>query len=317
MKYAYYPGCSGHGSSVEYETSTRAVCNALNMDLVEIEDWNCCGSTPAHSISHELSGALAARNLTQAAKTGADCVISPCPSCSSNLKMARWRMQKPAFKAEVDSLLDAPTPANAEGGADLLETYSVLQAIVENVGVDAVSRRMSYPLEGIKVVTYYGCLLSRPVEVANFDDPNDPVSLDNILKALGAEVLPFALKTECCGAAMGIPDVNIPGSLSGRILETAKAVGAEAVVTACPLCHMNLDLRQRQAARISGNKPFELPVFYYTQLMALAFGLPEDCIRLDKLAVNPKPLLDKIAARREARVQASLAEARKAAGVAS
>ena len=122
MKYAYYPGCSGHGTSVEYEVSTRAVCNALNMDLVEIEDWNCCGSTPAHSVSHELSAALSARNLMQAAKTGADCVISPCPSCSSNLKMARYRMQKPAFKAKVDELLDAPTPANADGGADLMET---------------------------------------------------------------------------------------------------------------------------------------------------------------------------------------------------
>ena len=316
MKYAYYPGCSGHGTSVEYEASTRAVCNALNMDLVEIEDWNCCGSTPAHSISHELSGALAARNLMQAAKTGADCVISPCPSCSSNLKMARYRMQKPEFKAEVDELLDAPTPANAEGGADLLETYSVLQAIVEHVGVENLASRVTYPLEGMKVVTYYGCLLSRPAHVAKFDDPENPVSLDNIMKALGAEVLPFALKTECCGAAMGIPDVNIPGSLSGRILDTAKAVGAEAVITACPLCHMNLDLRQRQAARISKKSFFGLPVFYYTQMIALAFGLPEDAMRLDKLAVNPHPLLDKIAERRRARVSAEL-DAMKAAGAAS
>ena len=316
MKYAYYPGCSGHGTSVEYEASTRAVCSALNMDIVEIEDWNCCGSTPAHSVSHELSGALAARNLTQAAKTGADCVISPCPSCSSNLKMARYRMQNPAFKARVDELLDAPTPANADGGADLMETYSVLQAIVEHVGVENISSRVTYPLEGIKVVTYYGCLLSRPAHVAKFDDPENPVSLDNIMKALGAEVLPFALKTECCGAAMGIPDVNIPGSLSGRILDTAKAVGAEAVITACPLCHMNLDLRQRQAARISRKSFFGLPVFYYTQMIALAFGLPKDAMRLDKLAVNPYPLLDKIAERRKARVSAEL-EAMKAAGAAS
>lgn len=317
MKYAYYPGCSGHGSSVEYEVSTRAVCDALKMDIVEIEDWNCCGSTPAHSISHELSGALSARNLLQAAKTGADCVITPCPSCSSNLKMAHWRMQKPAFKADVDSLLDEPTPANEQGGADLLETYSVLQVILENVGLEKIQSLVVKPLEGVKVVTYYGCLLSRPAHVAKFDDPNNPVSLDKILKALGAEVLPFALKTECCGAAMGIPDVNIPGSLSGRILETAKAVGAEAVVTACPLCHMNLDLRQRQAARVSKNRPFELPVFYFTQLLALAFGLPEESMRFDKLAVNPKPLLDKIAERRDARVMAALNEARKAAGVAS
>jgi heterodisulfide reductase subunit B len=183
--------------------------------------------------------------------------------------------------------------------------------------MDAISQRVAYPLEGIKVVTYYGCLLSRPAHVAKFDDPNNPVSLDNILKALGAEVIPFALKTECCGAAMGIPNVDVPGSLSGRILETAKALGADAVVTACPLCHMNLDLRQRQAARITKNKPFELPVFYFTQLLALAFGLPEESMRFDKLAVNPKPLLDTIAERREARVVAAMNDARKAAGVAS
>ncbi len=313
MKYAYYPGCSGHGTSVEYEASTRAVCQALNMDIVEIEDWNCCGSTPAHSVSHELSAALAARNLLQAAKTGADCVISPCPSCSSNLKTALWRMQNPEFKARTDELLDAPTPANADGGADLLETYSVLQAIVENVGVEHIAQRVTYPLEGLKVVTYYGCLLSRPVHVARFDDPENPVSLDNVMKALGAEVLPFALKTECCGAAMGIPDVNIPGSLSGRILDTARAMGAEAVITACPLCHMNLDLRQRQAARISKKPFFGLPVFYYTQMIAYAFGLSKETMRLDKLAVNPHPLLDKIAARREAR----MAKALKNAGAAS
>ncbi|MBQ8173216.1 MAG: heterodisulfide reductase subunit B, partial [Mailhella sp.] len=216
--------------------------------------------------------------------------------CSSNLKMARWRMQKPEFKADVDSLLDAPTPANEEGGADLMETYSVLQAIVENEGIEKIASRITYPLKGMKVVAYYGCLLSRPAHVAKFDDPENPQSLDNIMKALGAEVLPFAFKTECCGAAMGIPDVNIPGTLSGRILDAARAAGADAVVTACPLCHMNLDLRQRQAARITNTAPFGLPVFYYTQLIALAFGLPAECVRLDKLAVDPKPLLDKILA---------------------
>ena len=316
MKYAYYPGCSGHGTSVEYEASTRAVCNALNMDLVEIEDWNCCGSTPAHSVSHELSGALAARNLLQAAKTGADCVISPCPSCSSNLKMAATACRIPPSRRRWTNCSTPPPRPTPTAAPISWKPIPCFRPSSRTWAWKNIASRVTYPLEGIKVVTYYGCLLSRPAHVAKFDDPENPVSLDNIMKALGAEVLPFALKTECCGAAMGIPDVNIPGSLSGRILDTAKAVGAEAVVTACPLCHMNLDLRQRQAARISKKSFFGLPVFYYTQLIALAFGLPKNAMRLDKLAVNPYPLLDKIAERRKARVSAEL-EAMKAAGAAS
>lgn len=317
MRFAYYPGCSGHGSSVEYEASTQAVCKALGMELVEVPDWNCCGSTPAHSVSHELSAALAARNLMQAEKTGCDCMLTPCPSCSSNLKMGRHRMQDPDFKAEVDELLDNPTPEAENGGAALMETYSVLQAITENIGAETIGARVLRPLEGVKVVCYYGCLLSRPAEVAKFDDPENPMALDNIMKALGAEVLPFSMKTECCGAAMGIPDVNIPGKLSGRILDAAKAAGAQAVVTACPLCHMNLELRQRQAARITGKDFFGLPVFYYTQLMAYAFGLPTEAMRFDKLTVNPAPLLDMIAARRDERMAELIENNRKSAGAAS
>ena len=300
MKFAYYPGCSGHGTSTEYEASTRAVCNALGLEFAEIEDWSCCGSTPAHAVDTVLSGALSARNLMLAARTGSEAVATPCPSCLANLKQARQRMQNPEFKARVDELLDAPTPAGENGAADLPDTFSVLQVILERVGMEAVAARVTRPLDGLKVATYYGCLMSRPADVMKFDDPENPTAMDTIAAALGAEVVPFPLKTECCGAAMGVPRKEITSNLSGRILASAKAFGADVVITACPLCHMNLDLRQAQAERANGVK-YELPVLYYTQLMGLAFGLSPEELKLDKLAVSPEPLLKKLSALRAAR----------------
>lgn len=291
MNIAYYPGCSGHGTSTEYESSTRAVCRTLGLNFTEMKDWNCCGSTPAHAMDTVLSGALSTRNLVIAARTGADAVTTPCPSCLANLKLARHRMQKPEFKAEVDALLDEASPEVEK----IPQTFSVLQLLLENVGLDAIRAQVERPLTGMKVATYYGCLMSRPADIMQFDDPENPTAMDKILEALGAEVVPFPMKTECCGAAMGIALKQVTGSLSGRILASAKGFGANAVVTACPLCHMNLDLRQRQAEKIT-NQEFNIPVFYYTQLMGLAFGLSADELKLDKLAVSPMPLLRELPA---------------------
>ena len=283
MKLAYYPGCSGEGTSKEYDVSTRAICEALGFTLTDIADWNCCGSTPAHSLDHALSGALSARNLVLAASMEADCVVTPCPSCLSNLKHAKHRMEDPSFKASVDELLDEPCP-------ELPEPYSVLQVLVEKLSMEEIAAKVKKPLKGLKVACYYGCLMVRPPKVMKFDDFENPMSLDKLLVALGAEVVPFPLKTECCGASVGVVDKKITASLSGRILERAKQFGANCVVTACPLCQMNLDLRQFQAEEEMGQK-FELPVFYYTQLLGLALGLDDSALMMGKLVVSPKALL--------------------------
>lgn len=283
MKIAYYPGCSGEGTSKEYDVSTRAICEALGFTLTDIEDWNCCGSTPGHALDHSLSGALSARNLALAAKMQADCVVTPCPSCLSNLKHAKHRMQNPEFKASVDSLLDEPTP-------ELPESYSVLQLILEQLSLDDIKAKVQKPLKGMKVACYYGCLMVRPPKVMQFDDHENPMSLDNLLVALGAEVVPFPLKTECCGASLGVVDKNVTASLSGRIVDRAKQFGANCIVTACPLCQMNLDLRQFQAESALGKK-LNMPVFYYTQLLGLALGLQDDQLMMDKLVVSPDEVL--------------------------
>ena len=265
MKLAYYPGCSGQGTSAEYERSTRAVCRALEIALKEIPDWSCCGSTPAHACDHVLSAALSARNLALAAKDGAERVGTPCPSCLANLKTAKYRMKDEAFRGKVDALLDEPCPE------ELPDTVSILQVLVEDYGLEAIAEKVKKPLEGVKIACYYGCLMSRPADIMQFDNAENPMAMDNIMTALGAEVVPFPLKTECCGAAMGIPRRDITARLTGRILERAQAFGADAVVVACPLCHMNLDLRQRQA--VGGS--MKMPVLYFTQLMGLALGLPQ------------------------------------------
>ena len=300
MKYAYYPGCSGSGTSKEYEVSTRAVCKALGLEFNEIADWSCCGSTPAHSLDPTLSAALSARNLVLAAKTGAEAVATPCPSCLSNLKMARHRSFDPNFKRKVDSLLDNPLPPDP---ANLPEAFSVLQIITEQLSREDIRRRVTRPLEGIKVACYYGCLMSRPAEVMHFGDCENPTAMDDLMSALGAEPVPFAMKTECCGASLGIPRKDVTASLVGRILDNAQAFGAEALVAACPLCHMNLDLRQHQAEHATGEK-FNIPVLYYTQLMGLAFGLPSEDLLLDKLAISPMSLLQTIATNGAARRKA-------------
>lgn len=286
LTYAYYPGCSGTGTSIEYDMSTRAVCAELGITLTDIPDWSCCGSTPAHTVDHTLSSALSARNLALVEKMNLDTAITPCPSCLTNLKTATHRMEKDAFRNKVNNLLD--TPYN--GG---VATKSVLQILVEDMGLEALKDKTVKPLKGLKVAAYYGCIMNRPPEVMNFDDPEHPMAMDNILKALGATVLPYPLKVECCGASFGIPRKDIVMSLSGKLLDAAKDIGADALATACPLCQMNLDLRQGQINSAGGTN-HKIPVFYYTQLIGLALGLSEKELGIDKLCVSPRKVINAI-----------------------
>lgn len=288
MKFAYYPGCSSTGTSADYERSTRAVCSALEMTLRDIPDWNCCGSTPAHATDPVLSAALCARNLDLAAQMELESVLTACPSCLSNLRTAAHHMKDADFRSKVDALLDSPSaPA-------FPPVYSVMQALVDQVGYELLAERVQKPFTGLRLAPYYGCLMSRPVEIMNFGDPENPVVLEGILRACGADVLDFPLKVTCCGASYGIPVRDMTAKLSGHILEVAANMQADALVVACPLCQMNLDLRQKQAAAALG-KEFNMPVLYYTQILGLAFGLAPETLGLEKLCVSPARLLKKLA----------------------
>lgn len=281
----YYPGCSGLGTSMEYDSSCRAVCKALGITFSDIPDWTCCGSTPAHTIDHALAGALAARNLAQVESIGLKDVITPCPSCLKNLRDAAQAMDDPVMKKRIDTLTARPLKEKHTA-------RSVLQLLHEDIGLDAIRAKVVSPLSGLKVVTYYGCLLTRPSKNACFDNPENPTSMDSILEALGAEVLPFPLKVECCGASFAIPDKSVVPVLGGKLLKMAVSLGADAVVVGCPLCQMNLDLRQEQINRHNKTK-YHIAVPYFSQLMGYAMGLDEKEIGFGKLIIDIRPALER------------------------
>jgi len=285
----YYPGCSQSGTAAEYDSSTRACCKALGIELVDVPDWTCCGSTPAHTVDHHLAGALAARNLIQAETAGLDCVATPCPSCLSALKTADAHLCDAAYKAEVERLLGRAAPGP-------MPTQSTLQALYEKVGAQGVAAQVKRPLTGLRVACYYGCILNRPPGLMAFDDPENPVAMDELLNACGAEVVPFPFKTECCGAAFAMPRLDMMQRLSARILGMAQNCGADVIAVACPLCQMNLDLRQGQVNAAAGAQ-YAMPVPYFTQLLGLALGLPAADLGLAKLVLPLAPALEAAAAR--------------------
>ena len=283
--YAYYPGCSQLGTATDYDKSTRACCAKLDIHLQDIPDWSCCGSTPAHTVDHTLSGALSLRNLQLAEQLNPTCITTPCPSCLTNLKGAAQKAEDPQSREAMNALLDTPYTGS-------LDVKSTLQILVEDFGVDALAAKVSKPLTGLVVAPYYGCIMNRPPEIMDFDDPENPTAMDTVLEALGAEVVPFPLKVECCGASYAVARRDIVMQLSGKLLDLAQDNGADAVATACPLCQMNLDLRQGQINSAQGRN-FQMPVFYYTQLMGLAFSLGRSDLGLSRLNVDPEIALQR------------------------
>lgn len=278
-EYAYYAGCSLEGTAVEYDMSMRQVFKVLGVNIKEPEDWSCCGSTPAHTVDHVFAAALAARNLTIIEKMGTDTVTVPCPSCLSAFKRAHLRMTSDeSFKKEVNELLDEPY----EGG---VVPKSTLQIMLEDIGIDAVSSKVTHALPGLVVAPYYGCILTRPPEIAQFDDPENPVSMDKILEAVGVKVVDYAFKMECCGAAFGVPKRDMVNRLTYRVLSMALEAGANCIAVACPLCQQNLDLRQSQVNSAMG-KSLNIPILYFSQIVGLTYGLSPKELGFDKLVVS-------------------------------
>lgn len=285
MKYAYYPGCSLHSTANEYDISTQAVCKAIGIELEEIEDWNCCGATSAHALNKEMSIALPLRTMVQAERMGLD-VVAPCAACFNRLKSADAAVRE---SPELRRLMAEKYGLEYEGKIQVL---SLLQ-VVSGIGEEAIKAQVKRELAGLKVACYYGCLLLRPPDVTQFDDAENPTSLDKIISALGAEAVKWPFKNECCGASLSLSKSEVVVKLTRDILNAAKISGANCIATACPLCQGNLDMRQPDIEKAYGDK-FETPIFYFTQLMGLAFGLWEGNLGLKKLMVDPSPVLAEI-----------------------
>jgi heterodisulfide reductase subunit B len=296
--YAFYPGCTLHSTGVEFGVSTELVCQTLNLEMVEIPDWNCCGASSAHSMDLTLFLALPARNLAQAqavdlpqrsATDPVDLAI-PCAACFSRLAAAHLALQQdPAFRALMESLLDFQFQPR-------FRPRNLLDIFANDVSRQQLAAPVKKPLEGLKLVSYYGCLLIRPPQYTNrWDDPEHPQSMDYILELMGAQPLPWSYGVDCCGGSLTLNRSDVVVHLVDKLAQAAHEAGADALVTACPMCMANVDGRQL----FRGGPPLPrppkpdyepLPIFYFTELMALAYDLPLSKL-LTKHLVDPRPLL--------------------------
>lgn len=287
MKTGYFPGCSLHSTAKNYELSTQAVFRTLNVQLEEIPDWNCCGSTPAHQTDHLLALALPARNLAQAEKAGMKEVMAPCAACFNHLRTA-----------EIECAEDEATSKKVQQAIEMkynntVHVMNILELLVDRIGMDKVAAQVKKPLKGLKIAPYYGCMLTRPAKITKFDHPTNPVSMDHLLEAMGAEVVSWDSKTDCCGAAYVLTRPDVVVELSGRIVYQAKEAGADAIATACPMCMSNLDLRQGAMSKATG-KEAKVPVMYITELLGMAFGIPKSELGIRKHVVSTDPVVAKI-----------------------
>lgn len=275
---SYFPGCSMDGTAREYGESIDAVFNALGIGLKELDDWNCCGSSSAHVTSRDLASGLAARNLVIADKDGLDLVV-PCASCYQRLKYAEKELRG---GARIEGI-------SGEFRGNFAIRH-VVDFIWEDVGGGALRRHLALPLHGLKTVCYYGCLTVRPPDITGSRTPENPRNMDHIMETLGAGVVTWSYKTDCCGGNLILTRPDIARKLIAKLLGMAVKAGAECIVTGCPMCFSNLDSRQDEILGSQG-EPYRLPVFYISELIGLAFGLPGAKKWLGRHMVDPLPLL--------------------------
>jgi heterodisulfide reductase subunit B2 len=273
MNVGYYPGCALHGSSNDYEQSLRACLTVLDVELQEVKDWICCGATAAHSLNHKLSLALPARNLALAEREGHKQLFAPCPLCSMQLLKVQKAISGNGLREELSQIVEA----------DLRGETQVLNAIqlFEAVGLDRLKAAVKEPLKSVIAACYYGCLLTRPPEVVHFDDFEQPKSMEAVLAALGAKTVEWNYKTECCGAGMTMASEETVLELANKILGNAADHGANCVVVACPMCHVNLDMKQPAVERRYGKK-LGMVIYYLSDLVGLALGCSAEQLGINR-----------------------------------
>ena len=277
IKYGYYPGCSLESTAKEYDLSMHVTAKLLDVELAELHDWNCCGASSGHCTNYELSLALPARNLAIAEKVGLNVAVA-CAACYLRFKQTNHDLKKnEALRKKVEELIEMPYKGN-------VEVKHLLEVFAREVGLDEIKKRVKKPLKGLKLAAYYGCYLVRPPEVTQFDNPEQPMLMDNLLAALGAEPVDYTHKVECCGGSLLLGRIDIVQKLVNDICQAALDAGAQAIVTACPLCMANLDTRQPKT---------KVPIIHFSELTGLALGAePKQYnVWLKKHINSPIPIL--------------------------
>lgn len=294
MAYSFYPGCSMDATAKASMVSFKEVQQALKLDAREIPDWNCCGATvTANAIGDLPQMALAARNLALAEPAGLD-VLIVCSSCYLNLAWVNEKFKTDArFRAQINEALGA-AGLKYEGS---LRVRHLIDVLVNDVGLDAIKARAIKPLKGMKVACYSGCQTVRALRHRDFDNVEYPQVFDRLVEALGATPVPFPYAARCCGGSQQFTNVDIIYDLTGAVLESAAQGGAEAIVTPCPMCHMNTDVYQPKINKVKGKK-YNMPVFFLTQLMGVAFDIKPSALGFEYNIVSPNKLLEKYGAKR-------------------
>jgi heterodisulfide reductase subunit B len=292
MKYGYYPGCSLERNAGAYHQSTMAVAGPLGIDMVEIDDWNCCGATEYFSINLLPAYALVGRNLALAESRGvSNQLVAPCSACFLNLtKTDRYMVDSPQLADDVNSALAAGGLHYTPGS---VRVRHLLDIIVNDVGYDMVAARVAKPLAGLRVAPYYGCLIVRPGYGGVFDDPEHPNTLDRLMRVLGAEVVDFPLKAQCCGGHMTQITQEVALEMIRRLLKNAADYEADVIATLCPMCQLNLDVYQTNVNQFF-KTDYMIPILYFTQLMGLAFGTSPVDLGIGKEFVDARPALSKV-----------------------
>lgn len=284
MEYTYYPGCSQEVSNKAYDVSARNVSKALDANLVELEDWNCCGATNYMSVRELRSFAISARNLALAEQKKRD-LVTVCSACYTTLNKTHNYMQNDEkLKTAINDALSA---VNLSYGGTTRVRH-LLDVLVNDVGIENIARKTKVKLDGLSIAPYYGCQMTRPYVA--FDDPEWPTTMDKLFGALGADVADFPLRAKCCGGMLMTTADNVALKLVKNLLDCAVKDGAQCIVTACPLCHINLDAYQTNVNKMFGTN-FSLPILYFTQLVGVALGLSRQEIALGKEIVTAEKLL--------------------------
>jgi heterodisulfide reductase subunit B len=286
MNFGYYPGCSLSGTAKEFDLSLKEVLKNLNTSLQEINDWCCCGASSAHSASHLLAVALPARNLILAKEQGMKEVVAPCAACFNRLKVAQHELKTDEhIRIKTDELLGI----KYSDGINVLNLISFFQQI----GLDKIKANIKVDLGKLNVACYYGCLLVRPHDILKFDDPENPTTMEEVVSATGAKPVDWNFKVECCGAAHSIAHTEIVENLSMKIIDDAVNHKADVIVVACPMCHSNLDMRQKNIIKHHPGR-IAVPILYLSQLIGLSMGLDQKKLGLDLHFIDTTPLIDSL-----------------------